>query len=147
LADVPATDDPVRDLAALGAAYVAAAQADPFLYRAMFDAAADLEDPAAADATFGRLVEAAGRARAAGRFSDDADPVAVATRIWAAGHGLVLLVLTDVLPAQALAQHGPELTVAGCVGAGDDLRRCRTSVRRGWGAAPSAGASVPSSGG
>ena len=34
------------------------------------------------------LVEAAERARDAGRFADDADPLAVATRIWAAGHGL-----------------------------------------------------------
>ena len=42
LAAVPRTDDPVRDLAALGAAYLDSARADPFLYRAMFDAAADL---------------------------------------------------------------------------------------------------------
>ena len=43
-----------------------------------------------------------------------------------------MLVLTDVLPADPLALHGPELTVAGCVGAGDDLGRCRASVQRGW---------------
>ena len=83
LAAVERTDDPVRDLAALGAAYVASARRDPFLYRAMFDAAADLDDEAAADATFGGLVERADRARRVGRFTDDADPVAVATRFWA----------------------------------------------------------------
>src|SRR5687767_11446786 len=67
LAAVQRTADPVHDLAALGAVYVAGACRDPFLYRAMFDAAADLEDEAAADATFGGLVECAERARRAGR--------------------------------------------------------------------------------
>src|SRR4051812_24061766 len=43
LAAVLRTDDPVRDLAALGATYVASARTDPALYRAMFDAAADLD--------------------------------------------------------------------------------------------------------
>ena len=50
LAAVPRSGDPVRDLAALGAAYLHSARSDPFLYRTMFDAAADLEDPAVADA-------------------------------------------------------------------------------------------------
>ena len=48
LADVPVTRDPVRDLVALGAAYANNALANPNLYRAMFDAGFDLEDPAAA---------------------------------------------------------------------------------------------------
>src|SRR3712207_6480813 len=56
LAGVPHTDDPVRDLAALGAAYLDSARADPFLYRSMFDAAADLEEPAVADDAFALLV-------------------------------------------------------------------------------------------
>src|SRR3712207_3146520 len=56
------TADPVRDLAALGVAYLGNALAHPALYRAMFDAAADLADPAAADRSFGRLVEVAARA-------------------------------------------------------------------------------------
>jgi hypothetical protein len=56
LAKKARTADPVRDLAALGAVYVVGASSDPFLYRAMFDAAADLEDEAAADDTFGGLV-------------------------------------------------------------------------------------------
>jgi AcrR family transcriptional regulator len=132
LAAVPRSADPVRDLAALGAGYVASALDQPFLYRAMFDAAADLEDPAAADATFGLLVEAAERACLTGRFAGDADPPAVATRFWAAGHGLAMLVVTDVLPAESVALHGPELAVGVCVAAGDEPGRCRESVRRGW---------------
>jgi AcrR family transcriptional regulator len=132
LAAVPRTDDPVRDLAALGAAYLDSARADPFLYRAMFDAAADLEDPAVADDAFGLLVEAAERARRAGRFTGSSDPLAVATRYWAGGHGLAMLVVTGVLPADALVLHGPELAVAAFVAAGDEPTRCRGSVRAGW---------------
>lgn len=132
LARVPRTEDPVRDLAALGASYVASARTDPDLYRAMFDAAADLEDPAAADAVFMSLVECAGRARQAGRFRPESDPLAVATRFWAAGHGLTTLVLTGVLPGEAVAEHGPELGIGVFVAAGDELDRCRASVLAGW---------------
>ena len=128
----PRTDDAVADLAALGAAYLGSAQADPFLYRAMFDATADLEDPVAADAAFGVLVEAAVRLRAAGRLADGAEPLDVATRFWVAGHGLAMLVVTGVLPARAVEAHGPELAVAVLVAAGDDPSRCRASVSAGW---------------
>jgi AcrR family transcriptional regulator len=132
LATVPRTDDPVRDLAALGAAYLDSARADPFLYRAMFDAAADLEEPAVADDAFALLVEAADRARRAGRLAAASDPLAVATRYWAGGHGLAMLVVTGVLPPEALALHGPELAVAALVAAGDEPTRCRASVLAGW---------------
>jgi AcrR family transcriptional regulator len=129
---VASSDDPVHDLAALGSAYLQHALAHPSLYRAMFDAAADLEDPAAADRSFGRLVDAAGRAQAAGRFDPALDPVAVATRFWAAGHGLASLVVTGVLPAGVVEQHAAELAVAVFVGAGDPPERCRASVRSAW---------------
>ncbi|WP_345771897.1 TetR/AcrR family transcriptional regulator [Geodermatophilus sabuli] len=132
LATVPATDDPVRDLAALGAAYVANALAVPALYRAMFDTAADLEDPAAAAAPFAALVACAARAREGGRFAADSDPEAVATRLWAAGHGLTMLVLTGVLPAESLEGHAPAVAAALFVAAGDDPERAHRSVRAGW---------------
>jgi AcrR family transcriptional regulator len=132
LSVVARTEDPVRDLAALGAAYVLSARTDPYLYRAMFDAAADLDDPAAADAVFGGLVECAERARRAGRFDDGTDPVALATRFWAAGHGLTMLVLTGVLSGDAVAEHGPELAVGVFTAAGDEIGRCRASVVAGW---------------
>jgi AcrR family transcriptional regulator len=132
LTAVPRTDDPVRDLAALGAAYLDSARSDPYLYRTMFDAVADLEDPAVADDAFALLVEAADRARRAGRLAVASDPPAVATRYWAAGHGLAMLVVTGVLPAEALEQHGPEMAVAVLVAAGDEAGRCRASVLAGW---------------
>src|SRR3954452_21410497 len=50
LAAVEASADPVVELTALGAAYTSNALPNPYLYRAMFDTVADLEDPAAADA-------------------------------------------------------------------------------------------------
>jgi AcrR family transcriptional regulator len=132
LDEVETTDDPIRDLAALGAAYLTHALADPALYRVMFDAAADLDDPDEAARSFGHLVAAADRARRAHRFRDDADPAAVATRYWAAGHGLVMLVLTGVLPFEALTAHAPAMACADFVAAGDDPRRSAASVRSGW---------------
>ena len=146
LAAVPRTDDPVRDLAALGAAYLDSARADPFLYRVMFDAAADLEQPAVADDAFALLVEAADRARRAGRFARASDPLAVATRYWAGGHGLAMLVVTGVLPAEALALHGPELAVAALVAAGDEPTRCRASVLAGWSGTGARDAEPPTTG-
>jgi AcrR family transcriptional regulator len=132
LAAAPPTDDPVRDLAALGAAYLDSARSDPFLYRTMFDAAADLEDPAVADDAFALLIGAADRARRAGRLAAASNPPTVATRYWAAGHGLAMLVVTGVLPDAALALHGPGMAVAVLVAAGDEADRCRDSVLAGW---------------
>lgn len=58
LAAVERTQDPVRDLVALGAAYVDNALANPNLYRTMFDAGFDLDDPATAE-TFAEVVACA----------------------------------------------------------------------------------------
>ncbi|WP_090589545.1 TetR/AcrR family transcriptional regulator [Auraticoccus monumenti] len=132
LAGVSAGDDPVRDLAALSAAYTAHALEHPTLYRAMFDAAADLEDPAAAGRGLELLVDAAGRARDAGRFAADRDPAALATRLWASGHGLVLLVIGGVLPRAELDVQAPAVVLDLCLAAGDDPARAAASVRRGW---------------
>ena len=134
LASVARTDDPIRDLMALGAAYHAGALADPDLYRTMFDATADLADPGAADRTFAVLVEGVARARDEGRLAATCDAHAVATRFWVTGHGLAMLVITGVLPRAALDDHAPEIAVALLVAAGDDERACRRSVRLGWSA-------------
>lgn len=125
------SDDPVRDLAALGAAYVGNALDHPDLYRVMFDATFDLEDLPAADATLEYLVQAADRARAAGRFRADTDPLAVATRCWVITHGLVSLVANGPLPPHALADAAPLLTAL-LVSMGDDVDRCRRSIEQGW---------------
>jgi AcrR family transcriptional regulator len=145
LGSVEATADPVRDLMALGGAYVSSALADPDLYRTMFDAVADLEDRQVADATFGVLVAGADRARREGRFAGSTDPAAVALRLWAFGHGLTMLVLTGVLPSRALDEHVPAMATALFVASGDEPTRCRASVDQGWLAA--AVTSAPAVGG
>ncbi|MFI6822090.1 TetR/AcrR family transcriptional regulator [Micromonospora sp. NPDC050187] len=134
LDQVRPTSDPVRDLAALGAAYVDNALSNPALYRTMYDAVADLDDPQAVAGAFGVLVSGVARARERGRFVDAGDPEAVATQMWAAGHGLTMLVITGVLPREALMVHAPVILTALFVSAGDDEERCRRSVRAGWSA-------------
>jgi hypothetical protein len=131
LAEVEPSADPVRDLAALGAAYLSNALAGPDLYRVMFDAGFALENAEAADDTLHCLVRAVERATAAGRFRDGVDPVGLATQSWIIGHGLASLVATGPLPRQALAQGVPLLTAL-FTGAGDAPERCRRSVERGW---------------
>ncbi|MCM1967378.1 TetR/AcrR family transcriptional regulator [Streptomyces sp. G1] len=132
LAAVKTSADPVRDLAALGAAYLANAMENPDLYRVMFDAGFELEDTAAADDTLHRLVHAIERAKAKGRFRDEVDPLELATQSWLIGHGIASLVATGPLPHGALA-HGVPLLTTLFTGAGDEPDRCRRSVERGWG--------------
>ncbi len=128
---VPRSADPVRDLTALGAAYLSNALANPDLYRVMFDAGFALEDPAAADETLHFLVRAIERAKDLGRFRRDVDAPALATQTWAIGHGLVSLVATGPLPTQTLDYGAPVFTAlfASC---GDDPDTCRRSVELGW---------------
>ena len=132
LAEVPATSDPVRDLMALGSAYVDNALAHPNLYRAMFDAAAELDDAEVAARPFQLLITAARRAQDSGRFADHGEPEALATQLWAAGHGLTMLVLTGVLPQETLPDHSRAVAYALFVAAGDEPDRCRRSVAAGW---------------
>jgi len=131
LTTVRSTDDPVRDLAALGSAYLSNALAHPDLYRVMFDATFDLEDPAAADESLLSLVRGVERSCAAGRFHADVDPVTLATQSWAIGHGLASLVTTGPLPPEALA-HGAPMLVALYTQSGDEPETCRRSVAAGW---------------
>ncbi|MFC9692603.1 TetR/AcrR family transcriptional regulator [Kribbella sp. NPDC056951] len=129
LAELTPTTDPVRDLAALGSAYVANAEANPDLYRVMFDTSADLEDLAAADASLERLVEAVARGKADGRFAADTEPLDLATQTWVIGHGLASLTVTGPLPREALAYAVPMLTAL-FTQAGDT--RAHQSVAAGW---------------
>ncbi|MEJ8641605.1 TetR-like C-terminal domain-containing protein [Streptomyces sp. MS1.HAVA.3] len=107
LAAVSMSADPVRDLAALGAAYLSNALESPDLYRVMFDAGFELEDAEAADQSLHCLVRAVERAKAAGRFRDDVVPLELATQSWAIGHGLASLVATGPLPREALSTTSP----------------------------------------
>jgi len=131
LGSVRITHDPIRDLMSYGAAYMRNAFAHPDLYRAMFNAEFDLEDPKAAADTFAVLISCAARAKERGRLADQVDPEAVATRFWAFGHGLAMLVLNGILPRRALDDHVTPMATALLVAAGDEAERCRRSVRAG----------------
>ncbi|WP_280293141.1 TetR/AcrR family transcriptional regulator [Nocardia abscessus] len=131
LNSVTPTTDPVRDLAALGAAYLSNALANPDLYRVMFDAGFELEDPAAADETLHCLVRAVERAKDIGRFRPDVDPLVLATQSWTIGHGLVSLVASGPLPRHALDYGAPMLTAL-FTSCGDDPDTCSPSVELGW---------------
>ncbi|GAA3381712.1 TetR/AcrR family transcriptional regulator [Cryptosporangium minutisporangium] len=126
------TDDPVRDAMALASGYAANACTNPALYRAMFDTRYDLDDPLAADETFGALIGALGRAVEVGRFDPDTDPTGAAVELWAMAHGLIMLILTGALPFPTLAEHLPSMAVAAFVGFGDDPAAARRSVDAGW---------------
>ncbi|MET8050220.1 TetR/AcrR family transcriptional regulator [Streptosporangium sp. NPDC005286] len=128
---VTTSEDPVRDLTALVAAYLGNALDHPDLYRVMFDANFDLEDLKAADATLEYLVQAARQARDTDRFRADTDPLELAIQSWAIGHGLVSLVANGPLPRQTL-DHGAPMLTALFIGAGDQPDRCRASVEQGW---------------
>ncbi|QVQ50893.1 TetR/AcrR family transcriptional regulator [Spiractinospora alimapuensis] len=142
LANVAPSTDAIRDLAALGSAYVSSALAAPDLYRVMFDANFELEDAAAADDTLNTLVSAINRARADGRLRDDVEPVDLATQSWAIGHGLTSLTANGPLPLDAL-DHGVTLLTALFVSAGDEPDRCHRSVRAGWRVRPDGTRSGP----
>ena len=124
-------EDPVEDLVAGVAAYVVNALEFPDLYRVMFDATVELEDVAAAEATLGYLVRAAGRCRDAGRIAEGVDPERLATEVWTVSHGIVSLVVSRVASRRTLASGVPLLTAV-IVAAGDDPAVCRRSVEAGW---------------
>lgn len=128
---VTMSTDPVRDLAAMVAAYLWNALDHPDLYRVMFDANFDLEDLKAADASLEHLVQAVERGGRTGRFRTGTDPLELAIQSWTIAHGLASLVANGPLPRETLA-HGVPLLTALFVSAGDEPGRCRLSVENGW---------------
>jgi AcrR family transcriptional regulator len=128
IATVPALDDPVAEVAALGYAYCANAIENPSLYRVMFmDAAVDAEEAAAATVTFERMRAAVERCIARGRLRPT-DPQQVATRLWAATHGFVTLELAGLLTAEECVEHLVATAAAFCAGLGDDPDAALRSV-------------------
>lgn len=141
LAATSMSNDPVRDLAVLGAAYLSNALENPDLYRVMFDEGFELEDAQAADDSLRLLVDAVDRAKAAGRFRADVDSTKLATQTWVIGHGLASLVATGPLPPEALGHALPMLTAL-FTDAGDASDRCSRSLQRGWESLPQPSANL-----
>lgn len=103
LADVQHGGDPVADLSVLGWAYYRSAMTDPPLYRVMFmETPLDEIDARVGRDLFDVFVHGVARCITAGRF-DPADPVNLATQLWAVSHGLIALELAKLMaPAQAV---------------------------------------------
>lgn len=104
LAAAGRSDDPARDLLALGLAYRASALDDPHFYRVMFGRRAG--GPAGAvppgDDTFGVLRDAVGRAMP-GAPADRVETVAIG--LWGLAHGLVSLELEGILDGDAATRE------------------------------------------
>lgn len=132
LDEVESTEDPVRDLAAIAAAYATVALRSPDLYRLMFDGSLPAPDPGTAHGTFHRVIDAAERAVSAGRFRADTDARTLANELWMLGHGACMLAVNEVLRFDqvepVLASGLRHLYVA----AGDTPAAADRSFGRGW---------------
>ena len=105
LDQLPPSADPLTHLAALGEVYRASALADPQYYRVMFAGAIPGFTPSpealsAADSAFAVMVETVAACMDSGAFVR-ADPLEVATVLWATSHGVVSLELSGHLPGDA----------------------------------------------
>jgi AcrR family transcriptional regulator len=129
-AAVAITGDPIADLYAMGSAYHSNAIENPNLYQAMFmDGPVDDADAGVGLETFDQLVTTVQRGIDAGRL-DPADPVGLATQLWALVHGFVALELAHLLPpdrALACLDAGARNLITGF---GDEPRAFGRSVAR-----------------
>lgn len=64
-------------------------------------------------------------------MSDENAGIGHRPQLWATGHGLIMLVLTGVLPHTAL-DHAPAAATALFLAAGEERDRCLASVQTGW---------------
>jgi AcrR family transcriptional regulator len=127
---VAVTGDPVADLSALGAAYYVNAIENPNLYQAMFmDGPVGEADAGVGLETFGQLVATVRRCIDGGRF-DPADPVALATQLWALVHGLVTLQLAHLLPPDRVLASLDAGARSLMTAFGDDPRALERSLTR-----------------
>jgi AcrR family transcriptional regulator len=97
LAEVPRTDDAIADLAGLARAYLVNARQNPHLYAVMFGTAPlgkyrpqSTEERERGRYTFDEIVETSRRAVEQRRLRP-AEPLAIASQLWTAMHGYVML--------------------------------------------------------
>lgn len=134
LADVPATADPVADLAESARAYRASALADPHVYAVMFGGssiagfALSEEDRKLGLYTLRITRDGARRCIEAGRFRP-ADPWLLAHQQWCMLHGFVQLELAGFLAGSYPTETAFDTQLRDfAVGAGDSLTAASTSV-------------------
>jgi AcrR family transcriptional regulator len=127
---VPASEDPVSDLSALGWAYCFYAVANPQLYRVVFlDSPVDEEDVATGRASVQRPIDTVARCIEAGRF-DPADPESLAIQLWVAGHGMITALLAHLLTLDEVIEHFSAMGRNLFVGFGDHPGRAERSIER-----------------
>lgn len=139
LVEVVATDDPVRDVAAQSAAYLAHAREYAELYAVMFGTASlgqfRLPSPSTEQRgrtqTLDRIAVNLGRAVDLGRLRP-ASAGDLSFRWWSSVHGYALLETTGFIHADPGRQRVLEpMLVAFFAGSGDDVAAARTSVSEG----------------
>ncbi|MFD3459184.1 TetR/AcrR family transcriptional regulator [Nocardia fluminea] len=129
------TEDPVADLGRIVVAYRTHAHDNPHLYAVMYGTASlggyrrSGGGLAQGRYTFDVHVEFTRRAIAAGRFRDD-DAVAVATKIWTAVHGYIMLELAGYFGqgSDGIRQNLVPMLLDLFVGLGDDRAAATTSA-------------------
>ena len=135
LAEVPRTDDAITDLAGLGRAYLINARQNPHLYAVMFGTASlgryrprTTEERKRGRSTFDEMVAAAGRAVAQGRMRP-AEPFAIASQLWTAMHGYVMLDVGGYFGPDGVEQVLVPMLVSLLSGLGADPDAALTSIR------------------
>lgn len=132
LARLVMTEDPVGDLAAVGAAYAAVARGSPELYTLMFDGSLPLPDGRAADATLGHVVTAVRWCIDSRRFRSEVDAVVFAHELWMLGHGACMLFVTGVMSFEQIEPLVRSGLLRLYSAAGDDPELAARSLAQGW---------------
>jgi AcrR family transcriptional regulator len=131
MSEVRRTQDPIADLAALGAAYCRNGLANPHLYRVMFlETPLDEADGAVGLESFEVVASTVERSVAAGRIRHT-DPWALAIQVWLICHGMVAAVLADMLSPTDLVTYLSETSCSLLTGLGDDSHAAKRSVAKG----------------
>lgn len=126
---LPSTEDPLVDLAAAVGTYVALGTTNPAWYRALFVDLPPDDDDQAGIGVYERLVALVDRCIRAGRFTDSEPAAAVwAAEVWLAGHGVVNLGQSRLLPVDSLRHLLSDMLYRLAVGFGDRPDRARASV-------------------
>jgi AcrR family transcriptional regulator len=135
LAAVPRTDDAINDLVGLSNAYLTHARQNPHLYAVMFGSASlGRHRPRTVDErdrgryTFEEIVQTARRAVEQGRLRP-AEPLAIATQLWTAMHGYVMLDVGGYLGKNGVQHVLVPMFVNLLAGLGADRDAARTSFR------------------
>jgi AcrR family transcriptional regulator len=133
LAAVPRTDDAINDLIGLSNAYLTHARQNPHLYAVMFGTASlGRHRPRTVDErgryTFEEIVQTARRAVEQGRLRP-AEPLAIATQLWTAVHGCVMLYVGGYLGKNGVQHVLVPMFVNLLAGLGADRDAAQASFR------------------